>query len=84
MLIPVVRRYASTDPTLMRWKLADLNFTNVHGAAAAVRHFLALSGTFWPDFRHFDCSELDVHVRTYAQGAASSCLRLNLADVVLI
>ena len=37
-------RYSSTDPRLMTWKLADLNFTNVHGGAAAGALFHALPG----------------------------------------
>jgi hypothetical protein len=37
-------RYSSTDPALMKWKLADLNFTNVHGAASAGALFHALPG----------------------------------------
>ena len=37
-------RYSSTDPALMTWKLADLDFTNVHGGAAAGALFHALPG----------------------------------------
>ena len=37
-------RYSSTDPALMSWKLADVNFTNVHGGAEAGALFHALPG----------------------------------------
>ena len=40
--------------------------------------------TFRPKFRPCDCSALDDHVCIYAWGAAFSCQRLILADVVLI
>ena len=38
--------------------------------------------TFWPDLLHFGCFELDVH--TQAQGGIFSCMRLTLADSVLM
>ena len=40
--------------------------------------------TFRLNFRHFDHSELDLRGHIHAQGAAFSCLRLKLADIVLI
>ena len=39
---------------------------------------------FWYCFPPFCCFELDVRVRTSAQGAAFSSPRLKLADIVLI
>ena len=41
-------------------------------------------GTFRPDFHHFDRIELDLRGYIHVQGAAVSCLRLKLADMVLI
>ena len=41
-------------------------------------------GTFRPDFRHFDRFELDLGGHVHVRGAAVSCLRSKLADIVLI
>ena len=41
-------------------------------------------GTFRADFHHFDRIELDLRGDTHLRGAAFSCLRLKLADIVLI
>ena len=40
--------------------------------------------TFWPNFHHFDRFELDLRGHMHVWGAALSCLRLKLADIVLI
>ena len=41
-------------------------------------------GTFRADFHHFDRIELDLRGNTHVRGAAFSCPRLKLADMVLI
>ena len=41
-------------------------------------------GTFRADFHHFDRIELDLRGHTHVRGAVFSCLRLKLADMVLI
>ena len=41
-------------------------------------------GTFRADFHHFDRFELDLRGHTHVPGATFSCLRLKLADIVLI
>ena len=41
-------------------------------------------GTFRLDFHHFDHFKLDLHGYMHVRGAAFSCLRLKLADIVLI
>ena len=41
-------------------------------------------GTFRADFHHFDRIELDLRGNTHVWGAAFSCPRLKLADMVLI
>ena len=41
-------------------------------------------GTFRLKFHHFDRIELNLHRHTHVRGAAFSCLRLQLADIVLI
>ena len=40
--------------------------------------------TFWLNFHHFDHFELDLRGHIHVRGAAFSCLRLKLADIVLI
>ena len=40
--------------------------------------------TFRLDFHHFDRFELDLRGHIHVRGAALSCLRLKLADIVLI
>ena len=40
--------------------------------------------TFQADFHHFDHLELDLREHVHVRGAAFSCLRLKLADMVLI
>ena len=40
--------------------------------------------TFWPNFHHFDRFELDLRGHMHVWGAAFSCLRIKLADMVLI
>ena len=40
--------------------------------------------TFRPNFHHFDRFELDPRGHIHVRGAASSCLRLRWADMVLI
>ena len=40
--------------------------------------------TFGLNFYHVDRFELDLRVHMHVRGAAFSCLRLNLADIVLI
>ena len=45
-----------------------------------VRHFV----TFRLNFHHFDQFELDPRGDMHVRGAAFSCLRLKLADIVLI
>ena len=40
--------------------------------------------TFRLNFHHFDHFELDLRGHIYVRGAAFSCLRLKLADIVLI
>ena len=40
--------------------------------------------TFRLNFHHFDHFELDLRGHTHVRGAAFSCLRLKLADIVLI
>ena len=48
------------------------------------------SGSFWSyvtfrlNFHHFDHFELDLRGHVHVRGAAFCCLRLNLADIVLI
>ena len=44
----------------------------------------AAYGTFRADFHHFDRIELDLRGNTHVRGAAFSCPRLKLADMVLI
>ena len=68
--------------------------TDAQMAAALpeARHFPAqfpslsapVSITFRPSFHHFDRFELDLRGDTHVRGAAFSCLRLKLADIVLI
>ena len=41
-------------------------------------------GTFRLNFHRFDRIKLDLHGHTHVRGAAFSCLRLKLADMVLI
>ena len=41
-------------------------------------------GTFRLNFHHFDHFELDLRGHIHVRGAALSCLRLKLADTVLI
>ena len=41
-------------------------------------------GTFRLNFHHFDRFELDLRGYIHVRGAAFSCLRLQLADIVLI
>ena len=41
-------------------------------------------GIIGPDFHRFDRFELDLRGHTHVRGAAFSCLRLKLADIVLI
>ena len=41
-------------------------------------------GTFRLNFHHFDRFELDLRGHIHVRGAALSCLRLKLADIVLI
>ena len=41
-------------------------------------------GTFRLNFHHFDHFELDLRGYIHVRGAAFSCLRLKLADIVLI
>ena len=41
-------------------------------------------GTFRADFNHFDRIELGLREHTHVRGAAFSCPRLKLADMVLI
>ena len=43
-----------------------------------------MSGTFRLTFHHFDRFELDLRRHIHVRGAAFSCLRLKLADIVLI
>ena len=50
--------------------------TNPQGAVEYV--------TFRPNFHHFDHFELDLCWHIHMRGAAFSCLRLKLADIVLI
>ena len=45
---------------------------------------LASYVTFRLNFHHFDRVELDLRGHTHMRGAAFSCLRLKLADIVLI
>ena len=40
--------------------------------------------TFWLNFHHFDHFELDFRGHIHVRGADVSCLRLKLADIVLI
>ena len=40
--------------------------------------------TFRLNFHHFDRFELDLRGHTHVRGAAFSCLRLKLAEIVLI
>ena len=70
-------------------------FTQEQGATGAANHHVCLFtpsaafdwmgyGTFRADFHHFDHIELDLHGYTHVWGASFSCLRLKLADIVLI
>ena len=45
---------------------------------------LFMYGTFRPNFHHFDRFGLDLRGHIHVRGAAFSCLRLKLADIVLI
>ena len=40
--------------------------------------------TFWPNFHHVNRIELGLRGHTHVRGAASSCLRLKWADMVLL
>ena len=67
------------------WGLCVPNHT-VAALDTLERRWSAMRGyvTFWPNFHHFHRFELDLRGHTRARGAAFSCLRLKLADIVLI
>ena len=52
--------------------------------AANLTSLLDVYGTFRLNFHHFDRFELDLRRHIHVRGAAFSCLRLKLADMVLI
>ena len=54
------------------------------GGAAVPVNMSILYVTFRLNFHHFDRFELDLRGHTHVRGAASSCLRFKLADLVLI
>ena len=70
-------------------KIADFGLTrDVQGGGGVHRgnnrEALPMYVTFRLNFHHLDRFELDLRGHTHVRGAAFSCLRLKLAEIVLI
>ena len=77
-----------TNPTVKASLLHVVSGPAAEGFSASLRNpgleALAWYGTSRPNFHHFDRFELDLRRHVHVRGAAFSCLRLKLADIVLI
>ena len=62
------------------WGIAEGSATAVSQQPSSYSRY----GTFRADFHHFDRIALDLRGNTHVRGAAFSCPRLKLADMVLI
>ena len=88
-LIGVARPADPSDPKLERW-LKDasnpivVERADAHPAACYAGPSNLWYVTFRLNSHHFDRSEQDLRGHIHARGAAFSCLRLKLADIVLI